>query len=125
MRETRQECVTARRIDQDEIASLLQAREAGEESLGFLCFGLVEVAFGTGIDANDFRHRQLGAGGCHPAQAILEITGQGALAYVEVDDADFLAHAHERHGQVHGNGGLAGPAFFVADDNHPGIALLH
>ena len=60
MREARQECVTAGRIDQDEIAGLFQAREAGQETLGFFGFRLVEITLGAGIDADDFRHWQLG-----------------------------------------------------------------
>ena len=56
MRKARQERVTARRINQHEIAGLFQACEAGQETLGFFGFGLVEITLGAGINADNLRH---------------------------------------------------------------------
>ncbi len=117
MREARQEGVAAGGVDDDEVALLRQAAEAFLEVLGLFGFGGVEVAGLAGVDADHFRDRQRRAGVANPAGAVFEIASERALADVEIHDPDLHAHAQKADAEVHGDGGFAGPALFVADDN--------
>ena len=117
MRKAGQEGVASRRIDNDEIALALQAAQRGQKALALFRFSLVEVALLAGFDAQDFRHRELGASILHPAGAVFEVPGQRALPDIEVDHTDPLSDCQKGHAEMDGNGRLARPALLIADDD--------
>jgi len=45
---------------------------------------------------------------------------EASLPRIEVDSGDALARLHQRYRYMHGDGGLAGPAFFVGYDDDSG-----
>jgi hypothetical protein len=124
MRKTREIGVTARTIDDDEIAGFLEARHAAEKTLSLLGFSLVEIALCRSIHAHDLRHRKFRTGGLHPTETIFEIPGEAALAHIKIDNPNLLAHPHQSDGQVHGDRRLARSTLFIAHDNDAGLALL-
>jgi hypothetical protein len=53
-----------------------------------------------------------------PGSPVLDMMGKAFLPRIEVDGGDALARFHQRHSDVHGDGGLPGPALLVADHDH-------
>lgn len=55
--------------------------------------------------------------------AVFEIFGERSLTAVHVDRGDRKTFLHQLDGQMHGNSGFAGAAFFVADNDNVGFFL--
>lgn len=102
--------VSARRVDDNEVVFFGQRFNGHEELDGFRFF----IAIGNW---NMVRDRLVGTAAQNVMETVCQITGEAALAGIEIHGADGIAQAHQSDGCVHGGCGFAASALLVAKDN--------
>src|SRR5665213_1484990 len=55
-----------------------------------------------------------------PGSPVLDVMREASLSRIEVNCGDTLARLHQRNRDVHGDGGFAGAAFFIGNDDDSG-----
>ncbi|MNN37728.1 hypothetical protein D3C81_1516900 [compost metagenome] len=116
MRGARQGRVAAGRVDQDDVRHALRLGIGGVKARQLL--GL--VGLGQGLAVAHVRHDRHGQGlfvGRRPRPTVGEEALHRPLTQVQVDDGDLLARVQQAGDDVNGQGGLARPALFIADDD--------
>src|SRR5262249_30000198 len=75
-------------------------------------------------DAAMHRQLEIEAGSPRPSAAVVDVTGKALLAAVKIDGGDALAGLQKGNRNMQRGGGLAGPAFLVAQHDHVRRARL-
>src|SRR5690242_21856133 len=121
MADAREAGVASRRIDDDEVAVPKFGQRRGEAAAILLGGGQrgIEPARLDRDMARD-RQRELP----RRRAPILHITGEGALAGVEIDAADTHARAQQGDDQMHRRGGFSRATFLVTEAYGMGLAVV-
>src|SRR3546814_2144816 len=102
----REDIVAPRRVGDEIVGALGQARDRG-----------VEFVDGRALEHLEARHRQRDVAALRRAGAILQIAMEGALARVEVEPGDAPDLAGERHREMYRAGRFARAALFSAEED--------
>ncbi len=117
MRHLRQARVRARTVDQDEIGPRLERGHCGGEPV---VIGILARLEGVGVDFGKVHVGRSGQverlRGKKPGP-VVGVAPHRSLPQVEVQRADPMAHSREGGRDVHGHGGFARTALFIADDD--------
>mgnify|MGYP003126378475 CR=1 FL=1 len=109
--------VAAGAVDDDEIAAPLKIADRRRQAQ------VIDVLIGAKrvwVDLGQFDQHWSGQGqvaGGDRVAPVLDIAPETALAQVEVQPADPVAHARQRRRHMHGRGRFARPALFVAEND--------
>ena len=114
--------VMARRIDDDEVAACLQAGQLALPAGALLGFGDIQITRQAGTQDHLVGNGQVHIALAGPAGAVFQMAGEGGLTQIEIDGRHHLAHAHQRDGEVNGDGGFARPALLIAHHDHMRLA---
>ena len=117
--------VGTRRVDDEELTVGERSKCPPQAIVVIRLATLHTIVLGI-LQRQEFRHRQVVGGEslCHtPLGAIFQIPRQAFLAHVDVEHAYGPASAQKRNDEVHGHGGLTGPALFISDHNHMRVAF--
>ncbi len=116
VRGARQGRVAAGGVDQDDVRDGLRLGIGGLELRQLLDL----VSLGQGLAVAHVRHegqRQVVTVGRRPGGAVREEALHRPLAQVQINNCNLAARVQQAGDDVDGQGGLAGPALFIADDD--------
>jgi hypothetical protein len=117
MRQPHQVAVRPRRIDDNEIESMLDSADRIHELPAFGSF-IVDDLHGLAVlDATVHGDLEIETGAARPGVPVVDVAGEALLAAIEIYGGHPLACLRQRNGKMHRGGGLSRTALFVAEYN--------
>ena len=118
MREQVQGAAAARRVDEDEVARLIDVAQDLRERIDAIGVAPSLPTLPHVVDAMMVRQIERVALGHRRDAPVLEVAGERALLVVQIDGGDLVSALEQCDCNMHLKGRLAAATFVVAEQNH-------